>query len=197
GQDATVGRTLMNVRVAGWILAPVLGLGCSALRTPALLEKVNAPPSEPPPPPVPIEERVARMTYGHLADAYVEPTVVAGWLRSIGQKPEALIALHDCLLKAAEVSGLDERSPAGCYTEVPVHGGAAAFPAWGLPAAPARLDPSRDPQGARTELDVERLLGNGRGLGATLATLSLVRGQHVQTADLRKGIALGAERAAR
>jgi predicted acylesterase/phospholipase RssA len=187
----------MSIRTAGWIVVAVLAVGCSALRTPALLEKVNAPPTEPPPPPVPIDERVARMTYGHLADSYVEPSVVAGWLRSVGQQPEALIALHDCLIRAAEVSGLDEQSPARCYTEFPIHGVSPAFPAWGLPAAPTKIDPVKDPQGARTELDVERLLGNGRGLGATLATLSLIRGQHVPGDDLRKGIALGAERAAR
>jgi len=187
------------MRIGFWklILFGWLTLSCSALRTPALLEKVNAAPTEKPPPPTALDERVARMTYAHLADSYVEPAVVANWLHAIGQHPEAVIALHDCLMAESQISGPDERSPAHCYSDFPVHGVAHAFPPWGLPAAPPKIDPKNGPQAARTELDVERILANGRGLGSTLATLSLIRGEHVSKADLSKGIARGAERAAR
>jgi predicted acylesterase/phospholipase RssA len=187
----------VRVRSWTWIVLGWLTLSCSALRTPALLERVNAPPTEKPPPPVPLEERIARMTYAHLADSYVDPPTVATWLRAVGQHPEAVVVLHDCLVGDSEAAGTNEPSLTHCYSDFPARGVSHAYAPWGLPAAPRKIDPDKDPQTARTELDVERLVANGRALGSTLATLSLIRGEHAPPGALTSGIGRGAETAAR
>lgn len=173
------------------ILAAAVLAGCGALRTPALLEQLNGTSApEPGAPRVKLATRVARLAKGHMADAYVDPRRVGGWLRAAGGAPAPLLALVRCL------AGEGSFDPAPCYADFMAQAASGAF---GLPRPPASLDAirSRESPEAGAELDAERFLANARALAASLATLEKLAGRgRLPEADLSEGLAEGTRRAA-
>lgn len=169
--------------------------GCF-LRTPWLLDQLNSgssTPSDAPPPPVvdPVG-RIARMTRAQLADSYLEPTRVAGWMRAFAQKPDAIQALAECLLPKA---GGD---PSTCYNDFSTKVVRKANPDWKLPAPPDPAAPGVDlvtnPNGE--EVDVERFLANVTALAPSLTAFRQAVGQDLAPAIVREGLERGATDAA-
>jgi predicted acylesterase/phospholipase RssA len=161
-------------------------VGCSYMRTGGVLDKLNHPSEAAgaPPPRVDIATRVARLTRTHLSDAYVDPTTVALWMKSVADKPEVLLDFYRCLVDKGV-------SSAFCYDTklIPV---AVTAPLWGVPPVPGDASPEAIP----VEVDAERFLANVLALGPSLAALRTTAGTDIADADLRAGIRRGTDDAA-
>ena len=165
--------------------------GCSALsamRTKGALSQLNGTASPPDPSlQVPLATRIARLAKSHLADAYVDPQRVAGWMAALGDEPGPLTNLVACLATAPA-----DEIPS-CYD------GLAPDLAGMLPKPPSTMDvlKTRTSPEAEVELDVERFTANTRALGSTLAALQQLIGRgDLPPDDVRRGIADGTHRAA-
>lgn len=184
----------LKSRIPGGARAPILATAllaaCSALRTPALLEELNGTSAPTGAPRAPLATRISRLAKSHLADAYIHPERVAGWLRVAGETPAPLLKLVRCL------NGEGLFDPGPCYADFMAQAAAGAF---GLPRPPASLDAikNRESVEAGAELDAERFLANARALAASLATLEQLAGRgRLPEADLAQGLAEGTRRAA-
>src|SRR5262249_5254990 len=159
---------------------------CSYMRTGSVLDKLNHPAQGggAAPPRTDVATRVARLTRTHLGDAYLDPTMVALWMKNVADEPEALLAFYQCLVDQGVSTG-------GCYDTkfIPV---AVTAPRWGVPPAPD----DASPESIRIEVDAERFLANLMALGPSLAALRTTAGTDFADADLRAGIRRGADEAA-
>lgn len=171
-------------------------LGGCFLRTPWVLAQLNEGSSKPnpgPPPPVfqPVE-RIARFTQAQLADSYVDPVRVAGWMRAFAQKPDAILALAQCLLPKAG----GDAGP--CYDDFSSKVVRKANPDWGLGAPPdpaaAGVDLVTRPD--TVELDTQRFLANVTALAPSLMAFRQAVGQELEPQKLRDGLSRGANAAA-
>lgn len=180
-------------RPIGLALALALTLGaagCSVLRTKGALQSLNGA-SEPPDPKnvVSLQTRIARLVKAHLADSYFDPERAAGWMVALGGDSASLETLSCCIVAAASDAG-----PEGdCYDDfMRASEGRVAAP----PSQFEVLKKLTNPEVA-LELDAERLLGNARALGSSLAAMERMVGRGpLPREELRAGIAEGANRAA-
>jgi predicted acylesterase/phospholipase RssA len=183
-------RKIRLPRRTSFLAAALLLIGCAKLRTPALLQELNKSAPNAAVPKVEPVKRVSRLAKTHMADAYIEPQRVAGWLRAGGEAPAPLLRLVRCL------NGEGLFDPGPCYADFMAQAAAGAF---GLPRPPASLDAikNRESAEAGAELDAERFLANARALAASLATLEQLAGRgRLPEADLAQGVAEGTRRAA-
>ncbi len=180
-------------------LALLAGLAsCHILRTSYAVEQLNQtnPPSAAVPS-APLSARIGQQVRTHLADSYVDPQRVAGWMAALGGNPDLLVQLEGCI---ANLGGGD---PGGCYGPfVRATSGLDNPPKplpWGLPKPPPSIADVRDFTSAKAgqELDAERFLSNVLDAGSAVAALGTIIGRGPLTdADLRAGIKDGAALAA-
>lgn len=169
-------------------LMGLLTCSCHFAKTDFILETLNkpAPPAKPgEAPEVSVAERIGRLTRDHLSDAYVQPTTVAGWMSELGKAPGPLAALAGCLSRGA---GTDTGT---CFNQFVAD--AVTSPQWGVPEAPASVDPSA-PQAV--EVDADRFLANVMSIGPSLAALQQAVGRPLTREELAQGIQQGAEASA-
>ena len=86
------------------MLTFAMSMGCSYMRTPYAIQQLNGtnqPSTQAHP--VPLADRVARLTRQHLADAYVDPSTVGRWLSLVESHPEPLTHLATCLYEQQNV----------------------------------------------------------------------------------------------
>jgi len=177
--------------------ATAVAAGCSKLRTTGALRALNAPaapanPGEDPPVAVSQRTRIARLTKAQLADSYLDPQRVGGWLAALGARPKPLVDLSRCLVDVKAAGAQAVKGPDACYDEFME----AVSP--GLPGAPdvAHLKTLANPEAGR-ELDVERFLANARALASSLASFEQIVGRGpLPEEDLVGGLADGTRRAA-
>ncbi|QRO02219.1 patatin-like phospholipase family protein [Archangium violaceum] len=166
-------------------LASLTLCSCHFARTDFILETLNKPAEKGEPgPSVTVTERVGRLTRDHLADAYLAPATVAGWMSELGRSPAPLVTLVDCLTHAA---GADTGP---CYQGF---FDTATKSPWGLPEVPKTVEPAA-PDAA--EVDAARFLANAVSIAPSLAALQQAVGKPFGKEELEKGIQEGAEAAA-
>jgi len=171
-------------RLSSYAFAGVALLtGCGFMRTPYLLKTMNSGLGGKAPERASTEERIARLTEKHVTDSYFEPTTVASWMTTAAQKNEPIVNL---------LTRMRNERPKLLVAYAQFDGSAATT--WGLPSAPAQLPEISDPK-ALTEIDVQRFVGNTRGLASSLLALEDSVGIALSPADLQAGIQLGMTRA--
>lgn len=191
-------RIRLFIRVVAAFCVLAIQPSCSWLRTPAVLKELNGTsgPPDPNAPKIGLATRIARLTKAHLADAYVEPSRVAVWFTALGGKPDALVGLMTCIVEVSnqpDAIKATGKSLRGCYDDF------MAQASESLPPIPSSMNPLKTRTGpeASVELDVERFLGNARGLGSSLAALQQLVGRDpLPASDVTQGILEGTRRAA-
>ncbi|MHB8874431.1 MAG: patatin-like phospholipase family protein [Myxococcaceae bacterium] len=172
--------------VAALLAVALSSSGCHFMRTDFILETLNRPATPAPgAPTIGVATRVARLTRDHLADAYLDPTRVSGWMSAMAADPHDLEAMKDCLASAPASSGYSR-----CYQLFQEQ--AIAHPKWGVPVA-APIDLAKP---SAVEIDAERFLANVFALGPSLAALQTALGKPIGSQELKDGLALGAREAA-
>ncbi|MCP3103585.1 patatin-like phospholipase family protein [Myxococcus sp. K15C18031901] len=164
----------------------VVSSGCF-LRTDYILSELNKPSEvKNPPLPIPIRERVARLTRSHLVDAYANPAEVAKWMSELGRSPQLVLEQLACL---RDTAGGDNRA---CYDTFLTR--VAREAPWGLPSAPKAVDPNTPDA---LEVDAQRFLANTLGIAPSLMVLGDALAAPLEPFPTERGILEGAESAAR